>query len=215
MLLILKTPALSAVEVAVSPIHIRPNTMKSQSQKSLEIEKQSKKRAIMNWQDFLKHPDVVGAQCDSPGEFLFGLLTHDCLHYLNLIDAAIRLDKDAQILPETIQGVFYNWNVHYIQIWIKKLQELQCELYKPHSAENWEKLIKDAARIPEQLSSIIDEMNKWDFPENYLAQFIIEKALDLLGVCKIIEQGEYLLFWNRTYSPPPYGKYLYRDYLNH
>ena len=169
----------------------------------------------MNWQDFINHPDVIAEQGKSPGEYLFGLITHDCLHFLNLIVASISLDKDAQILPETIRSIFYDWNILYIRTWIQKLQELQRELSKPHSVKNWEELIKEAGRIPEQLPAMVEKSSVWSFPDDKLLSSITRNLQDCFGLCKMIEQGEYLPIWNRIYGRPLHGKHPYRDYLNH
>lgn len=168
----------------------------------------------MNWQEFLNHPDVVNTMEEKPDEYLFGLIMHDCSHCLNLIEAAISMDKDGQILPETIRGLLYDLNAHYIHNWINKLYKFQQELSNPHLAKNYEELIREAGRIFEQLPSIIEKINEWDFPKNDLLQVIIRNVQDLLGLCKMIEQGDYLLIWNRTYGLPSHGKLLYREYPN-
>lgn len=168
----------------------------------------------MNWQDFLNHPNVEGKRQEEPGKYLFGLVMHDSLHFLNNIKAAVRLDKDAQILPEKTRAWLHDWNACFISKWIEKYSELQREISNPCSAERWEEHVKKAREIPEELSLMIAKIDEWDFPDNDLLSLVIGNIRDLSGLCHIIEQGDYLLIWGTIYRLHPHGKFLYRNYLN-
>ena len=171
----------------------------------------------MNWGDFEKHPNVIATSESvdkSVDQFLFGVLLHDMIAFLNgykewvkLLDSlaigkpSIRIEGPIPSVPNDVQAWYSKWNSG-VENWLSELFDLQKKfvLQNPPEETNWQELISKLSTIPAQISQQYAETQQLTIPSEELPRTFTEKAIGNIEfvnrICRQIEDEEYLTLWN-------------------
>jgi hypothetical protein len=156
---------------------------------------------IMDWEEFLKHPEVVHvdkSRSTLPGKYLFGKVLHDILECLNMYLACSELALTQPNIPSNVVEWLSKWNPT-IRNWISDITDFWQEFETLNSKADWPILIEEIGKVPNEATVIASEAQNLSLPSDPKHRFIINAAIQnivrLNLIVSHIQQQEYLPLW--------------------
>ena len=156
----------------------------------------------MEWQDFLKHPDVKGLpdiQQTPPGKYLYRKIAHDVLECLNMYKACAAHAAKLNSIPLATRSWLAK-NLAFIEAWIEHvtIRWKQLETGNQRS-ENWPVVIGELVKFADELTPIIGDVSGLALPENVetntFAVPAIKNLQRLSVICRDVTNQDYLNMW--------------------